>query len=68
MLEEGAYCPDIMIQVSAINCALNSFNKVLLAEHIRKTLAGMAEQLHRGSISAACEEDRIVFTVRLPLK
>ena len=25
-------------------------------------------QLHRGSISAACEEDRIVFTVRLPLK
>ena len=27
--------PDILIQVSAINAALNSFNKVLLAEHIR---------------------------------
>lgn len=35
MLEQDAYCPDIMIQVSAVNQALNSFNKVLLAEHIR---------------------------------
>ena len=31
MVEEDAYCPDILIQVSAINAALNSFNKVLLA-------------------------------------
>ncbi len=35
MLEENAYCPEIMVQVSAVNNALNSFNKVLLAEHIR---------------------------------
>lgn len=35
MVEEDAYCPDILIQVSAANAALNSFNKVLLAEHIR---------------------------------
>ena len=35
MLENNAYCPDIMVQVSAINCALNSFNKVLLASHIK---------------------------------
>ena len=35
MVEEDVYCPDILIQVSAINAALNSFNKVLLAEHIR---------------------------------
>ena len=35
MLEEDAYCVDILIQVSAINSALNSFNKVLLANHIR---------------------------------
>ena len=34
MLETNAYCPDILIQVSAVNAALNSFNKVLLAEHI----------------------------------
>ena len=35
MLEENAYCPEIMIQVSAVNNALNSFNKVLLTEHIK---------------------------------
>ncbi len=34
MLENDAYCPDILIQVSAINAALNSFNKVLLTNHI----------------------------------
>lgn len=35
MLEDDGYCPDIMIQVSAINSALNSFNKVLLASHLK---------------------------------
>ena len=35
MVENDVYCPDILIQVSAINAALNSFNKVLLAEHLR---------------------------------
>ena len=35
MLENDAYCPDIMIQVSAVNSALNSFNKLLLSKHIR---------------------------------
>lgn len=35
MVENDVYCPDILIQVSAVNAALNSFNKVLLAEHLR---------------------------------
>ena len=35
MLENDAYCPDILIQVSAINSALNSFNKELLASHMK---------------------------------
>ena len=39
MVDEGAYCPDILIQVSAVNAALNSFNKVLLANHIRTCVA-----------------------------
>ena len=39
MVEEGAYCADILIQVSAVNAALNSFNKVLLANHIRTCVA-----------------------------
>lgn len=39
MVENDAYCPDIMVQVSAVNCALNSFNKELLAQHIRTCVA-----------------------------
>ncbi len=35
MVEKNAYCTDILIQVSAVNAALNSFNKVLLANHIK---------------------------------
>lgn len=35
MVEKDVYCPDILIQVSAVNAALNSFNKVLLGNHIK---------------------------------
>ena len=35
MLEKDAYCTDILVQVAAVNSALNSFNKVLLANHIK---------------------------------
>ena len=35
MVEKNAYCPEILIQVAAANAALNSFNKLLLANHIR---------------------------------
>ncbi len=39
MVENDAYCTDILVQVSAVNAALNSFNKVLLANHIRTCVA-----------------------------
>ena len=35
MLERDAYCIDILTQVEAAKAALSSFNKVLLANHIR---------------------------------
>lgn len=39
MVENDAYCPDILIQVSAINAALNAFNKELLSNHIKSCVA-----------------------------
>lgn len=39
MVENDAYCTDILVQVSAANAALNSFNKELLASHIRTCVA-----------------------------
>lgn len=35
MVEKDAYCTDIITQVAAATAALNSFNKVLLANHIK---------------------------------
>lgn len=35
MVEQSAYCPDILVQVAAVNAALNAFNRELLASHIR---------------------------------
>lgn len=39
MVENDVYCTDILIQVSAVNAALNIFNKVLLSNHIRTCVA-----------------------------
>lgn len=35
MVEKDVYCTDILVQVAAVNAALNSFNKVLLSNHIK---------------------------------
>ena len=35
MVEKDVYCTDILVQVAAVNAALNSFNRVLLANHIK---------------------------------
>ena len=35
MVENDDYCPKILMQVSAVNNALNSFNKELLTCHIK---------------------------------
>ncbi len=39
MLENDAYCNDILIQSAAVNAAVNAFNKELLANHIRTCVA-----------------------------
>ena len=35
MVENNAYCKDILVQSSAVNAAVNAFNKELLASHIK---------------------------------
>ena len=35
MLDESAYCPDILTQAAAANAALNAFSRELLSQHIR---------------------------------
>ena len=39
MLEKDAYCADILVQVAAVNAALNGFSKELLSQHVRTCVA-----------------------------
>ncbi len=39
MIDKDAYCTDILMQVTAVTAALNSFSKVLLSEHIHSCVA-----------------------------
>ena len=39
MVDNNAYCVDVLTQVSAASAALNSFTRVLLASHIKGCVA-----------------------------
>ena len=62
MLEEDAYCIDILNQVSAANCALNSFTKVLLAAHLKSCVA---EDVREGNTEKL---DELVRTLQKLMK
>lgn len=63
MLQKDAYCPDILIQVSAVGAALNSFSKELLATHIRTCVGGWyptgGRRGHRRTGDHAAKADEI---------
>ena len=50
MVENDAYCPDILIQVSAATAALNSFNKVLLGNHIESCVVDDLKEEKEGTV------------------
>ena len=58
MLDEDAYCPDILTQASAVNSALNSFCRVLLSNHLRTCVT---EDIRAGRDEAV---DELMDTLR----
>lgn len=62
MLESGAYCTDIIMQVSAITSALNSFNKELLGQHIKTCVA---DNIRNGNDEVV---DELVVTLQKLMK
>ena len=62
MVEKDAYCTDILIQVSAVTAALNSFNKVLLSNHIKSCVA---EDIRNGKDETI---DELVVTLQKLMK
>lgn len=62
MLENSAYCVDILTQVAAATAALNSFSKVLLANHIRTCVV---DDIHAGKDEVI---DELVDTLQKLMK
>ena len=62
MVENNAYCPDILIQSAAVNAAINAFNKELLANHIRTCVA---DDIRNGKDEAI---DELVVTLQKHMK
>ena len=62
MVENDVYCTDILIQVSAITAALNSFNKVLLSNHINTCVA---DNIQQGNMEVV---DELVRTLQKLMK
>lgn len=55
MLEEEQYCVDILTQVSAIQAALNAFNKELLSNHIHTCVVNQIQQGNTEVVDELCE-------------
>ena len=62
MVENDVYCNDILIQCSAVNAALNAFERELLAAHIRTCVA---EDLRAGKDETV---DELIETMRKMMK
>lgn len=54
MVENDIYCSDILMQVSAVSNALNSFNKLLLESHIRSCVADDIRQGKEEKVDELC--------------
>lgn len=55
MVEEERYCVDVLNQVSAVQAALNSFNKELLANHIHSCVVEDIRAGKEEAVDELCE-------------
>ena len=62
MIENDAYCTDVLVQVSAVQATLNAFSKELLSNHIHTCVA---ENIRKGDDSVI---DELVVTLQKLMK
>ena len=55
MVEEDRYCIDILVQVQAIQAALNGFNKTQLSEHIHSCVVKDIQEGNVECVDELCE-------------
>ena len=55
MIEDNRYCPDILTQVASVQSCLNSFNKELLASHIKSCVVDDIREGNDQAVDELCE-------------
>ena len=55
MLEDDCYCIDIMRQVSATTSALNSFNRIMMSNHLRSCVVNDLKEGNEETIEEVLE-------------
>lgn len=55
MVADERYCVDILTQVAAVQSALNSFNKVLLSNHIRTCVVHDIKNGEQEAVDEFCD-------------
>ena len=55
MVEEDRYCVDILTQVSAIQAALNAFNRELLTRHIKSCVVTDIQNGREEAVDELCQ-------------
>lgn len=53
MVQDERYCTDILVQVSAIQSALNGFSRILLSSHVKSCVV---EEIKNGDADKAVDE------------
>ena len=53
MVQDERYCTDILVQVSAIQSALNGFSRTLLSSHVKSCVV---EEIKNGDADKAVDE------------
>ncbi len=62
MVENGAYCNDILIQTCAVTAAVNAFGRELLADHIRSCVCEDIRTGHEETV------DELIDTIKKMMK
>lgn len=62
MLDNEAYCTDVIVQVMAVQAALNAFNKELLGQHIKTCVV---DDIQEGNLDVI---DELVTTIQKIMK
>lgn len=61
MVENDAYCNDILIQSASVVSAMNGFNRELLANHIRSCVANDLRDGNNQVVDELCDTLRLLM-------